>query len=255
VDVLACKVLLDRTSAAYKPITNAIKVGANSDDFETCKTKLLEMGLPMERSTRTTGDMAYSAAVNAGLQCNYCHKKGHIEDQCYSKHPDKKPKSSNVKKGDKSKSGKKASSNKTETNSNSAFTWKAEAKVTSTVSGPDLKPGEILFDLDSGATEHFVNTLNGCTNFNPDDKLTVEVADNRYITTDGSALLAGKKVHLSQHFGSNLMSINQLDNNGARVTFQNGSVTIKYPNGKLAHGLKVNGMYKIKLSVPITQTK
>jgi len=257
VDVLACKVLLDRTAAIYKPITNAIKVGSDSDDFEKCKTKLLEMGLPMERASKGTGDMAYSAAASNG-QCNYCHKKGHTEDQCYSKHPDKIPnRASNHKKSDKPKSGKKAnnSKNSTESTSTSAFTWKAEAKISTTVTELQLQPDEILFDLDSGATEHFVNSLNGCTNFNPTDKIRVEVADNRHITTDGSALLAGKKVHLSQHFGSNLMSINQLDNNGAKVTFHNGTVQIKYPNGKVAEGLKVNGMYKVKLSVPSTSVK
>eukprot|EP01035_Chromulina_nebulosa_P028030 gene28030-36935_t len=41
------------------------------------------------------------------------------------------------------------------------------------------------------------------------------------------------------------MSINQLDNTGAKVTFHNGTVNITYPNGKVAQGLKVNGMYKV----------
>jgi hypothetical protein len=195
VDVLACKVLLDRTTPLFKTITNAIKVGADSDDFEKCKAKLLEMGLPLERSTKSTGEMAYAAIGNLSKLCNHCHKKGHSEDQCYAKHPEKRPPPHKTGKShNKPKSGKKA--HKSDNSNSSAFSWKAEAKISSTVPRPDVKPGEILFDLDSGATEHFVNSLDGCTNYDPDDQITVEVADNRFITTEGSAMLAGKMVYL-----------------------------------------------------------
>jgi hypothetical protein len=83
------------------------------------------------------------------------------------------------------------------------------------------KPGIITFEVDSGASAHFVTTKTGLDGFDPTSSICVEVADQRSMLTSGKGHIANKvqDVHVAPDFGNNLLSVMSLYKDGLATIF------------------------------------
>lgn len=80
---------------------------------------------------------------------------------------------------------------------------------------------EVIFDIDSGASDHFVNSKKGLRNFDPTKTINIKVADRRKLTTSGKGDIPGKlhQINLVPASGSNQLSIHRLYKEGKATLF------------------------------------
>ena len=213
--MIAQSVILDR----LKPEFDQFKQSLLFDDaltLDTCTAKLLEAGerLNFEGEIDATRVSMQALAVNqpasrrnkkdgagagpgAGrtdangkmLVCRHCKKEGHTQDRCYTLHPELKPKGGQ--KGDAKKAAE--------------HVW----SVSSTAKVVTQLPGYITFEVDSGASDHFVNTLAGVSEFDRSKTIEIVVADGRALTTGGTGCLPGRlpTVNYVPSFCTSLLSV------------------------------------------------
>lgn len=101
------------------------------------------------------------------------------------------------------------------------------AKGTSCV--PSSTSTILTFEIDSDASDHFVNTLHGVSDFDPTIQMEVELADRSTLRTAGVGRIGNKlsRVHYVPTFGSCLLSASRLrEDNKGTVFWPNKPTTI-----------------------------
>lgn len=212
-DILVAGILLDGLQPEFKVIATSLML---DDDLtiEDCKRKLLDAAERMKYDASSADSAHSSIALKVSpIICPGCKKvnPSHTPDRCYTLHPELRPQ----KKGE-------AKVVVPESKDSSGVAWKAAALKTQADSTRRTStPGKIIFDLDSGATEHFSNTRMGLEQFDAHDKIQVELADGRTVSTEGKGRIGSKlmEVHYASNFGTSLMSVRRLLDTGKAVHF------------------------------------
>jgi len=173
----------------------------------------------------------------ARLHCTYCSKPNHTEDECFSKHPDKK--AAHLKAQADARAAKEASKarakvateitpTKRDFDEDDEFFSARAARVvlapnTGRINQPPLQPPTdrtnfLTGSLDSAATHIFVTSSTFVEDFNPTITKDIEVADGRIVNSTGSGTINGLPVHVVPSFSSNLISVDVLNKNGIAVS-------------------------------------
>jgi len=124
--------------------------------------------------------------------CKHCNRKGHLENQCYTKYPElRRPNNpiinSNSKKTIKNQKTSKEESNKSNKDLNKATTssnikQESPKVVMSTLGHSSLNRGILL---DSGASEHYTPYKEWLLNYKPINYKTIVIADSKRINIEG----------------------------------------------------------------------
>eukprot|EP00595_Chromulina_sp_UTEXLB2642_P000703 CAMPEP_0196761278 /NCGR_PEP_ID=MMETSP1095-20130614/439_1 /TAXON_ID=96789 ORGANISM="Chromulina nebulosa, Strain UTEXLB2642" /NCGR_SAMPLE_ID=MMETSP1095 /ASSEMBLY_ACC=CAM_ASM_000446 /LENGTH=950 /DNA_ID=CAMNT_0042110571 /DNA_START=657 /DNA_END=3506 /DNA_ORIENTATION=- len=157
--------------------------------------------------------------------CPTCGLTNHPEDKCFVKYPHLKKTSS--------KQSNTNTTNNSDTNavkiSKTATAWtvKHQTNIPETTNNSN----SIIFECDSGASEHFVQTPEYLDSFNSKEIIDVELADKSTITTIGKGNIGDKLkgIHVAPSFSSNLLSMIRLYKDGIATLFhpQHGVVIAK----------------------------
>jgi len=286
-DELATMALLDGLKPEYSTIKDLIALSQSDDtpiEFERCvqivNSKAEQIESQRARASASARSVSTAPASHPQIQapviCTYCGKNGHTEDVCFKKkREDKKPKAkttSSTPASDKPDSATTASSDSTDTPPVTHVAWTAKttacatrrsyAQVVATprpfhkalsartaFTGP---PAEIIhFDIDSGATDHFVASPEGLSDFKPDQTITIETANQEKVTSRGCGSIPGKidPVHVVPSFGTNLLSVYQLCRTGHKVTFlPDGTVPITLNGKPVCQGALEGNTYRLHLT-------
>jgi hypothetical protein len=236
IDIITMMVMIQGLSSKYDSLKQNLFLDDNLT-VNSCKDKIIEN---TERiNIESTEPSAVALKVNNPKKKNKSNKKqtyppcptcgltNHSEDKCFIKYPNLK-KTSNKQ----SNSTNNTTAN-SETNavkiSKTATAWTVKHQT----SNPETttKRNSIVFECDSGASEHFVHTPDYLDNFNSKDIIDVELADKSTITTIGKGNIGEKLqgVHVAPSFSSNLLSMIRLYKDGIATLFhpQHGVVIAK----------------------------
>ena len=106
----------------------------------------------------------------------------------------------------------------------SSQAWRVKVLKAEAVLHPPSYPlstSVIRFEIDSGASAHFVNSSAGLDHFDSRQTMTVQVADQHSLRTAGVGDIQGKikAVHVVPEFGTNLLSVLSLYKEGLATLF------------------------------------
>jgi hypothetical protein len=253
-DIIVQMVLIDGLPANYEVLKTSMLLN-DKLTIDECRSHILEAAERQKfRDEEETTQSAFSVKQSGGGStnqrrgqvCSGCGKSGHPESRCFTLHPElmRKP-----------AKGKKASQEKS--SGASAYAWKATA-VNSVANSSRVSPKSdvISFDIDSDASHHFVKSLRGVENFNPDFSMKVEIADQSIITTSGKGSLGIlKEVHYVPSFGSNLLSVNQLNQNGIGVTLNPKEIFLMKNSQIIKRGYRDGATLKLDIEIDAGSAK
>ena len=162
--------------------------------------------------------------LNKGIKyCKHCHKTGHIEEKCWLKYPELKPKAKNAKKSEPNKAEKNRSSILIASNSN-------------------IEPNRGLYNfiLDSGASEHWTPYREWLKDYIVDKK-TIYLANNTEIEalgygnidilvynqkTNNNIPITIEGVYYAPNISYNLLSLKRVLEKGWNITAQKDKIVI-----------------------------
>lgn len=174
------------------------------------------------------------------LECYNCGKKGHRKSECRYKNPRFKKRSNFQKK----------EANAAEPESEEVCFLENGGET------PEEKNESIYFYLDSGASDHLINTEKYFHQFivleNP-IKINIAKKEQSLMAVKiGTILLEDCKltnVLYVPNLRSNLLSINRIEQSGFGIKFENNKVQI-HRNGKIIkEGYKKNNLYEMKFTI------
>jgi hypothetical protein len=207
-----------------------------------------------------------SKSSNKSKVCTHCKKKGHQVDECYALHPELQSKKSSSGKDSKKKQAAKVTSESSSTAT--AQAWSVHVKPPSAHTAianahSSTASDVITMEVDSGASDHFVTSPRGLSNFDPHYRVTVQVADDREIITQGRGDILGKLkgLHVAPTFSNNLLSVPKLCSEKKAVVFHpdHGVVISEAKDVQISWKAKIatgqlgpNGTYNIQVRIPPT---
>jgi hypothetical protein len=178
--------------------------------------------------------------------CPHCSKNWHPAERCYKLHPELRP-------NQRTKPHASQAAKRNVLGSGSA--WRAQAKkgvVTTNVTSDAF----ITFDIDSDASDHFVNTLKGIDNFDSSKSLEVELADGSVMKTEGCGSIVQRlpTVHYAPKFPHSLLSVAKLNDDNKAVLFHpvKGILLLdaSRSDNVIARGYRVGDSFKIDVQIP-----
>jgi len=181
--------------------------------------------------------------------CKFCHKPSHNEDNCWHKHPDKRPKWAKPKDH--------AKVTTTPIRAESAMHTRLSGKV---IEQQDPHPSEADWYVDSAATKHFCKDAQSFGALQP-YSIPIEVANGEMVKSTGRGflelplktsdndieMLELPKVIYAPELNANLLSVDQLNEDGYGVTLlPEGSEIFDIRTGKqVAKIIRANNLYKV----------
>jgi hypothetical protein len=217
IDIITMMVMIQGLNPKY----DSLKQNLFLDDTLTvnsCKEKLIEN---TERiNMESTEPVAVALKVNQGVNhknkntkkqtyapCPTCGLTNHPEDKCFVKYPHLKKTSTK--------------NNNSVKITKSATAWTVRKPSTKTESTNQSYTDTIVFECDSGASEHFVKNPHCLDNFNPKEIIEVELADKTIVKTVGKGNVGLKLtgVHAAPSFSTNLLSMLKLYKDGIATLF------------------------------------
>jgi hypothetical protein len=188
---------------------------------ERCRSRIDEAAQRLDYELAEPNATALVAHQPKSPPCPGCGKTGHSKEKCFILHPELRRKTV------KQVSPIDTPPVKVQYSANA---WSVKVLAANAVrQPPQSKPGFITFEIDSGASAHFVTTKAGLDDYDPTSSICVEVADKRSMLTTGKGHISNKiqDVHVAPEFGNNLLSVLSL--------YKDGLATIFHPS----HGVLV----------------
>ena len=191
--------------------------------------------------------------------CNFCHKPGHIQKQCWHKNKNQKSNSNNVQCN--------LTNSKNDNNASDAsfkFSMMTDLVVNSEESylsnNVKVNNGKISGAVDSGATAHMINlpiNLNNASDIKKGNvrvgvakgniSMNAEKVGNLEVVTDQNRNIDFSNVYYIPDLRRNLFSVRQMDKAGCTVVFGNDSVKITKDGNILATGQVKDDLYVIEM--------
>jgi len=261
-DTLSTLILLQSLDEQFAPLKQSLLI---KNDL-TLRECIQQVQRESEMNTFENNNIsATTYKVQNTTTCTHCKKSGHTEEQCYTKHPHLRP-NRNKKGGnrfnqkDKSSNNANNTTNKNPPSNNTGFNgWTAkllnEANQVAEECTNNSNSNSITFDIDSGASNHYVNSFRGLANINKGEQHKVVVANNQTENTIGSGTIPNRlpKVHVVPTFASNLLSVSALNDVGIAVLFhpkQGVSLRDTKSNKIIAKGTREESSFKINIKLP-----
>jgi hypothetical protein len=262
-DVICSTVLLGGLKPEFGPIRTILQM----DDklkFEDCKAKVLlsaervrieEEGISLSLTNslafRTQSNNNTTGKESSRPKCTTCGKLGHTKDRCFTTHPELRPAPRHAKKA--------VDAEENDSSCSSSHAWFVQVlhahSVKETISS---NKDVITFDIDSGASDHFVNTLQGVSNFSADTSVEVELANGMTVSTAGVGMISERlpKVNYAPSFSQPLLSVAKLVDDGKAILFHpsRGVVLMDANNHDkvLAEGYRTGDVFKLDVRIPST---
>jgi len=180
---------------------------------DKCKAKIIETVERLNinhKYEKPSGSIAMQVGEKSSdMICNYCHKKGHIEKNCFLKFPELNKKSNNNSKPNNRNNSNHNNRNKSNSNNNNhdnndqnnknkkaqkasskdGLTFSSQAWMAKTLGQAKAvasEPGAIIFDIDSAADKTFkCKDGEGLDDFDPTASIDIELADTSVTKTQG----------------------------------------------------------------------
>ncbi len=228
-DVLKTLIFIDGLPLEFE-VMKQITLMNDEADFEKAKEDALQKDqrLQFEKLNLEEGlspSVVFSSRSDKTVVCNYCHKPGHIENECRKK---KRETETEPSAGKGAKGGKKGPPSKNKPSSTSASASQSTSWVVQRVedeAGVDPIESKHVpsaamatgtntprkMCIDSACTDHVHKDKLSISDFNPNDKLNFRQAEKHQVVTDGSGTFGPlRKVHVCNKFAEHLFSVNQL---------------------------------------------
>lgn len=187
-------------------------------------------------------------------KCNYCGKKGHTEEECYSKHPELK-KSNNKTNNSSNNSSKTDISNSTSSESEIGLVTILDNSVNSTFKNSSKR---VEWVLDSGASIHIASKESYFKDLKPYSGNIKWGNTTNTLTATGIGTIevfitsTGRKTTINNcllvpEFKLNLLSIGLITERGFKIEFNKKGVNLITPNNQLlAKGILANNISTIE---------
>jgi hypothetical protein len=176
-------------------------------DIDSCYQAVLEHCRILDNgfSSNTSASSSTALAVSSQV-CSECGRSGHSKDKCYRLHPELNPRH----RGGGARAKQAQGIYPEFLASNQA--WRVKVLKAEAVYRPPSTPlssSVIRFEIDSGASAHFVYSPIGLDHFDSHQTMTVQVVDQHSLSTTGVGEIQGKikAVHVVPEFGTNLLSV------------------------------------------------
>lgn len=215
VDIASTMILLDGLDSEFDTVKQAMLLQLTKLTYAECRAQIIRHAEAIRIGTTTTvaptvQALAANTGSSTGLYCTHCKMNGHTDDNCGRLHPELRPKRHY--KGSHYKTGNRKSQANAVSNA-----WLSK------VASDSYKASAIIFDLDSGAGDHFVKEKELCklTNFKKRGILSIHTANDAIVKSIGYGSIPGKiqKVHVVPSFACNLLSVAQLNDDNKAVLF------------------------------------
>ena len=252
IQLLAMMQLIHGMNEKYSQFKYALTLDDRMSTFAACKDKVLEQ-LEREELENKYHDQRNQTVLQVKLDgketrsCNHCKKIGHLEKNCWIKHPELNTRTNSSSKGVVNKAAIKVEATTTKTTKAIKKAAKLQLAVSKAVESYKasqvkddsaklwhvkihninqkinaIKSGYIEFVADSSADVSIKKgDGQGLDNFDPNHKINIELADQSVIQSSGMGCIAGKinDIHVVPQCGANLLSIYQLYSEGKAILF------------------------------------
>lgn len=201
-DLLCQMVLLDGVDGSFSDIVNILVVD-DTLTFQHCRDRILITAERLRLGNDIDPSPIVAMKTSTAPTCSHCGKSGHLVNKCFKLHPHLRnaPRRGNSK-------------------ATRGTAWKVSECSASVKKTAPADASVVTFEIDSDASHHFVNSMDGVTNFDPNHSMTVSLADGSTLQTKGAGSLGKLKlVHFAPTFESNLLSVFQLTKDGYGVHF------------------------------------
>jgi hypothetical protein len=155
-------------------------------DKELKRTKKVNLTL----GRRSVGHTTYGSSQQSsnGKHCSHCKRDGHIEKDCWQKHPEKRPKR-----------------NKGKSYSTQALTLVVQTTGRATPA-TSARSSASDWCLDSGSYYHYTNDIN-------------DFVDNKYVTVDSGVMVGDSRILKGYALGNVMLPVRGIDGTTTEITF------------------------------------